>query len=443
MSRRFESCRKGRDVAPSGSNFPAMKILPLLFCVAALPLFAEENWPQFRGPNGDGRSDAKGLPVEFGEGVKVKWKAETHGKAWSSPVIWKNQIWITTATEDGTELGVMAFDKTTGAVLHDKALFKVEKPQFCHKFNSYASPTPVIEEGRIYVSFGAAAIACLDTKTCAVLWERRDFECNHFRGAGSSPVIWKDLLFYPFDGSDHQFIVALDKKTGTTKWEVKRSVDYKDIMPDGSVEADGDWRKAFATPHVIDWKGQPLLLSSGAKAHYAYEPATGKEVFRFEEQGAHSAGSRPVVGHGMWFITPGFGKKKQIIALKLGGSGALTEDAVAWREAKGSPSKPSLILDGDYVYAVDDKGIASCFEAKTGKTMWSERVGGDYSASPLIAEGRIYCFSENGSVTVIAAAPEFKKLGEGKFDDGFMAAPAVSGKALFVRTKSALYRVEE
>ncbi len=415
----------------------------LLAALLTLPIHAGENWPQFRGPNGDGHSDATSLPLALGEGVNVKWKTPTHGKAWSSPVIWGNEVWLTTATEDGKELGVMAFDKTTGKVLHDKVLFHVAEPQFCHKFNSYASPTPVIEEGRLYVSFGSPAIACLDTKTCAVLWERRDFVCNHFRGAGSSPIIWNGLLFLNFDGSDHQFIVALDKKTGKTVWEDQRSADYKDLQPDGKPEADGDWRKAFGTPHVIEWNGRPLLLSSGAKAHYAYEPATGKEVWRFATDGVHSAASRPVVGHGMWFLTPGFGKKNQMIALKLGGSGVLDESSVAWRAVKAAPTKPSLLLDGDYIYAVDDKGIAWCLEAKTGEVKWSQRIGGDYSASPLLAAGRLYFFSENGSVTVVAAAPEFKKLGEGKFDDGFMAAPAVSGKALFLRTRSALYRVEE
>ncbi len=407
-----------------------------------LPLHAEKNWPQFRGPNGDGHSDAKSLPLKLGEGVNVKWKAATHGKSWSSPVIWGNEVWLTTANEEGTELGVMAFDKATGKVLHDKVLFKVEKPQFCHKFNSYASPTPVIEDGKLYASWGSPATACIDTKTCAVLWERRDFVCNHYRGAGSSPVIWDGLLFNHYDGSDLQYIVALDKKTGKTAWEVKRSVDYKDVQPDGKIQADGDWRKAYATPHVTEWNGKPLLLSSGAKAHYAYEPATGKEVWRFEEHGGHSAAARPVVGGGLVIFPTGFGKK-QIVALKLGGTGVLDESSVAWRETKGAPNKPSLILDGDYLYAVDDKGIATCFEAKTGTTKWSERIGGDYSASPLIGAGRLYFFSENGTVTILAAAPEFKKLGEGKFADGFMAAPAVSGKALFLRTKSALYRVEE
>ena len=417
---------------------------PLLLAAALLgsPILAADNWPQFRGPDGDGRTDAKGLPVQMGEGVKVKWKTPTHGKAWSSPVVWGREVWLTTATEDGKELGVMAFDRETGKVLHDKVLFRVAEPQFCHKFNSYASPTPVIEEGRIYVSFGSPGIACLDTKTCAVLWERRDFVCNHFRGAGSSPIMWNGLLIHHFDGSDRQYLVALDKKSGTTVWETKRSVDYKDLNPDGTVQAEGDWRKAFATPHVTEWNGKPQLLSSGAKAHYAYEPATGKEIWRFEEHSAHSASARPLVGGGMAYIPLGFGKK-QIVALKLGGSGVLGDSAVAWRVEKGAPNKPSLILDGEWLFVVDDKGIASCFDAKTGALKWGERVGGDYSASPLLAEGRLYFFSEQGAVIVVAAKPEFQKLAEGKFDDGFMASPAVSGKALFLRTKGALYRVEE
>ncbi len=416
--------------------------LALLLSLTVHAAFAADNWPQFRGPSGDGRSDASGLPTEFGEGKNVKWKAPVHGKAWSSPVVWGNQVWVTTATEDGKSLGVMCLDKETGKVLHDKELFTVEKPQFCHKFNSYGSPTPVIEEGRIYVSFGSPGIACLDTKTAEKLWERRDFVCNHFRGAGSSPIAWEKLLILPFDGSDKQYIAALDKATGKTVWQVDRSIDFKDIQPDGKPEAEGDWRKGFGTSHVTTWEGKPLLLSSGAKAHYAYEPATGKEVFRFEERGAHSAAARPVVGHGMWFITPGFGAK-QFIALKLGGSGQLDETSVAWREKKGAPNKPSVILDGEYLYSVDDTGIATCVEAKTGAKKWSERIGGDYSASPLLAGGHLYFFSENGSVTILEASPAFKKVGDGKFPEGFMASPAVSGNALYVRTKAAVYRVEK
>jgi len=273
----------------------------LLASLLLLPsiVLAAENWPQFRGPSGDGHSDSTGLPVKFGEGDHVKWKTPIHGKAWSSPVVWGAHVWLTTANEAGTELSVVTVDKETGKIVRDEILFRVAAPQFCHKFNSYASPTPAIEEGRIYVTFGSPGSACLDTKTGQKIWERTDFVCNHYRGAGSSPILWENLLIMNFDGSDHQFIVALDKKTGKTVWETKRSVDYQDLDKDGTVKNEGDYRKGFATPHVYLEKGQPILLSSGAKAHYAYDPRTGKEIWRIDELESHSAATRPVVGHGL------------------------------------------------------------------------------------------------------------------------------------------------
>ncbi len=422
-----------------------MRLLTLLLA-ASISAVAADNWPQYRGPAGDGHTDAKGLPVKFGEsekgvGEQLKWKTPIHGRGWSSPVIWGSQVWLTTATEDGTELSVMCVDKESGKVLQDKVLFRVATPQFCHKFNSYASPTPVIEEGRIYVTFGSPGTACLDTKTGEKLWERTDFVCNHFRGAGSSPIVWKDLLIMNFDGSDFQFIVALDKKTGKTAWQTTRSVDYKDLK-DGKPAADGDWRKAFGTPHVMDYNGKPMLLSSGAKAHYAYDPATGKELWRIDDLTHHSAAARPVVGLGMEFISAGF-SQGEVFALKLGGSGALDESQVAWRLKKAAPNKPSLLLDGDLLYMVNDGGIVSCVEAKTGQTVWSQRVQGNYSASPIMAEGHLYVFSEEGKAAVLKAGREFNLLAENQFDAGFMSSPAVSGKALYLRTKEALYRVEE
>jgi len=190
---------------------------------------ANDRWPQFRGPNGDGHSDSNGLPLNWSETENVKWKAAIHGKGWSSPVVWGDQVWLTTATEDGHELFVVCVDRDSGNILRDQKIFEVEKPQFCHAFNSYASPTPVIEEGRVYVSFGSPGTACLDTKTGKVLWERHDFICNHYRGAGSSPILYGDLLIINFDGSDHQFVVALDKQTGKTVWRRERSIDFKDL----------------------------------------------------------------------------------------------------------------------------------------------------------------------------------------------------------------------
>jgi outer membrane protein assembly factor BamB len=215
------------------------------FLLAITAAVADTNWTQFRGPRGDGSSDSTGLPVTFSENEHVKWKTPIHGKAWSSPVIWGSQVWMTTANEQGTELGVVCVDKETGKILQDKILFRVADPQFCHKFNSYASPTPSIEEGRLYVSFGSPGICAVDTKTGEMLWERRDFVCNHYRGAGSSPVIFENLLLQQFDGSDKQYVVALDKKTGKTVWEVNRSVDYQDLQPDGKTGGGGRLAQGF------------------------------------------------------------------------------------------------------------------------------------------------------------------------------------------------------
>jgi outer membrane protein assembly factor BamB len=356
---------------------------------------------------------------------------------------------VTTATEDGTELGAVCVDRETGKIVHDEKLFSIATPQFCHKFNSYASPTPVIEEGRIYVTFGSPGTACLDTKTGKKLWERKDFVCNHFRGAGSSPIVWGDLLIMNFDGSDAQFVVALDKKTGKTVWRTERSVDHQDLQPNGKPEADGDYRKAYSTPQVIEQNGQAVLISSGAKAHYAYDAGTGKELWRYEDRGHQSAATRPVYGFGMVFIPAGFSSigakansKPQVLALKLGGSGVLGPESLAWSMDKAAPNKPSLLLVDDLIYTVNDGGIASCVEAKTGTIVWSQRIGGNISAAPVCADGHIYVCSEEGKVTALAPGREFKVLGESQMGNGFMASPAIAGNALFLRTKTHLYRIE-
>ncbi len=434
-------------------------LLVLMTAVATSSISGAENWPQFRGPEGNGHSDAKGLPLIWSETQNIKWKTPIHDRAWSSPAVWGDQIWLTTATEDGRQLFAVCIDRGSGKIIHDLKLFEIAKPQFAHKFNSYGSPTPVIEAGRVYVTFGSPGTACLDTKTGKVLWERQDFVCNHFRGAGSSPIIFHDLLFMNFDGSDHQFIVALDKKTGKTAWRKERSIDYKDLGPDGKPEAEGDWRKAYGTPHVAEFDGRPVLISSGAKAHYGYDPLTGTELWRVEERSCHSAAARPVVGGGMIFIPAGFSKGTLLAIRAPSGQshdhsvvdatkpnetdGSPSQLGVAWKSTRNVPNKPSLLLVRDLLFMIDDNGVASCVEAKTGAEVWRERVGGNYSASPVYAEGRIYFLSEEGKTTIIEASRQFKVLAENKLEDGFMASPAIAGKALFLRTKTHLYRIEQ
>jgi outer membrane protein assembly factor BamB len=423
-----------------------------LVCVT-MAASGADNWPQFRGPKGDGHSDAKNLPTTWSDTQNVRWKTPVHGKAWSSPVIWRDQIWMTTAPEDGTKLFAICVDRKSGKIIHDLKLFDVANPQFCHKFNSYASPTPAIEEGRVYVTFGSPGTACLDTKTAKVLWERRDVECNHYRAAGSSPIIYGDLLIMNYDGSDHQFVMAFNKKTGKTVWRTNRSIDFKDLGPDGKPQAEGDFRKAFATCHVADIDGQPTLLSIGAKAFYAYEPLTGRDLWRVEERTSHSAGTLPVVGHGLVFVPTGWssgfvlaikpGKKGEVVDANAPAADSSQQLQVAWKSKRNVPKKPALLLVDDFLYGMDDGGIATCVEAKTGVDVWRERVGGNYSASPIYADGNIYFCSEEGKVTVVKAARQFTKVSENTLPDGFMASPAAVGNALYLRTRSHLYRIEK
>ena len=410
----------------------------LALCFNALA----SNWPQFRGPSGDGHADTNKVPNTWSETDNVKWKTAIHGRAWSSPVIWGKEIWMTTAKENAKELFAVCVDADSGKTLQDTKLFDVERPQFHHAFNSAGSPTPVIEEGRIYITFGAPGTACLDTKTGKVLWERRDIECNHYRGAGSSPILYRDLLIMNFDGSDAQFIIAIDKRTGKTVWRKDRSIDFKDLGPDGKPKAEGDFRKAFTTPHVAMIDGKPLLISQGANAAYGYDPMTGDEFWRVEERSSHSGGTRPLVGHGLIFFPSGW-SQGQLLAVKPGGRGDITSTHIAWRVKKAVAKKPSLLLVDDLIYMNNDGGIVTAIDAKTGQEVWSERIGGECSASPIFANGHAYFFNEQGMTTVISPGRDFKKVAENKLDGGFMSSPAVTDNALILRTKTHLYRIEQ
>ncbi|MFT5467023.1 MAG: outer membrane protein assembly factor BamB [Verrucomicrobiales bacterium] len=404
--------------------------------LASTSAAAGENWPDYRGPSEDGHtSEGTTLPTEWSETENVTWKTEIKGKAWSSPVIWGDQIWMTNADEAGTRLSVVCVDKNTGKVIHDKVVQKVAEPQFCHAFNSHASPSPVLEEGRVYITFGAPWTGCLDAESGEVLWERADFECNHFRGPGSSPLVVGDLLYLNYDGSDFQYIVAMNKKTGETVWKTDRSVDFKDVdEKTGKIAADGDWRKAYSTPRIMEVDGKSTLLSLGSMAFYAYDPKTGEEVWKTPFQPNHSGALRPLIGNGLIFIPTGSGG--EVYAIKPGGE-------VAWRFKRVNPRRASPILLGDLLFMVDDGGVAACLDAKTGEEVWMDRIGGNFSASMIYADGKIWCFDEDGKSTVIEAGREFKIVAQNELDAGCMGSPAVSGNALFVRTRTHLYRIEE
>lgn len=404
------------------------RLLALALFLPATAALAGNEWPAHRGPHADGRGDAKNPPVEWAEGKNVKWKTEVAGKAWSSPVVWGDQVWVTNATADGKKLSVVRMDRSTGKITLDRTLFAQDKPPFCHAFNSYASCTPAIEEGRIYAHFGSMGTACLDTATGKTLWERTDFKCDHWRGPGSSVTLWKDKLFLIFDGHDLQYVVALNKADGSTAWKTDRDIRY--------TSTDGDIKKAYATPAIVEVNGKPELVCPSAECTVAYDPETGKELWRVKHGGMNGS-ARPVFGHGLAFLTSGH--NGVLLALKQGAAGNVEPSQIAWKTNKAVPTRPSLLLVDDLIFMVDDKGIATCLDAKTGDKKWQERLGGEYSASPVFAGGKIYFCDQLGKTTVVAAKPEFESLAENKLAAGFMASPAVAGDNLILRTKTHVY----
>jgi len=402
--------------------------------LACSPAPADDNWPRFRGPRADGRTDSTGLPTTWSESQNIKWKTPLHDRGWSSPVVWGDQIWVTAATEDGKVDYAICVDKNDGRIVHDLKLWENEKVSpLGNAVNGYASCTPVIEQGRVWVHFGSYGTACLDTASGQVLWKRRDLPCEHFRGPGSSPILFENLLIFHMDGFDHQYAIALDKNTGDTIWKTERDVDYG--------TDNGDVMKAYSTPIVIEAAGKLQLISPTAKSAFSYDPRTGKELWRVRFP-SHSVGAPPLFQNGLVFINTGFGKA-DLLAVKPDGVGDVTGSHVVWAAKKSIGSKPGQVVVDDLILNVHDSGIASCLDAKTGEELWSKRLGGEFSAALLYGDGKVYFADHTGTTTVVKPARQYDELAVNKLDDGCLASPAVTGKALIWRTRSALYRIEE
>ncbi|MFN0199398.1 MAG: PQQ-binding-like beta-propeller repeat protein [Planctomycetaceae bacterium] len=392
---------------------------------------AGDRWPEFRGPTADGHTDETGLPFRYSESENIRWKTPIHDRGLSSPVVWDGQAWLTTATDDGKKLFALCIDVETGKIVHDITVFEVAEPAYSHPYNSYASATPAIAEGLVFVHYGSAGTACIETNTGKILWSRNDLPCNHYRGHGSSPALYKNLLIVHFDGYDFQYIVALDQKTGKTVWKKDRDIDYG--------TDNGDFKKSFGTPTLIEVEGQPQLISVATTAMIAYDPDTGNELYRVRHQGFNTA-ARPVFGRDKIFINMEGGKR--LLAVRPGGTGDLTETHIVWNYEKSTPTRPSQSLYDKWLFFVSDLGVAACLDADTGKMLWTERLSGPHCASPIESEGHLYFFDETGGSTVIEAGPTFKVLAENKLDEGCFGSPAVVDKSLIVRGLSHLYRIQ-
>jgi len=408
-------------------------LLALTLLLFSLTL-AADNWPDWRGPDCDGIANAKNLPVLWSESTHIVWKTAIHDEGWSTPVIWDDQIWMTTATREGTSLYAVCVDFKSGEIIHDIKVFDIDKPQRKHPQNSYATPSPVIEAGRVYLHYGAAGTACIDTKSGTILWKWNAVQCNHVQGPASSLFLYKNLLIVHLEGNDVQYIIALDKKTAKEVWRAERPQEYYTGNP--------LYYKAYTTPIIITVNGKPQLVSNGSKVCVAYDPLTGKEIWRVV-YGGDSTISRPIFGDGYVYINVGWKKESsELWAVDPTGRGDITDTHVKWKIMENIPIESSPIFVNHHIFAVDDRGTVSCINPKNGEFVWQHKFKGMFGASPIFAEGRLYFFNKKGDGIILQAKPIFELIAENALNDGMMASPAVHGKALVLRSKTHLYRVE-
>ena len=386
----------------------------LLFLLVGLVI---SDWPQFRGPTGQGTSDEQGLPLTWSETTNVRWKVAIPGKGWSSPVVQGDRIWLTTATEEGKSLRAISVDRNTGAIVQNVEVFRLKSAKLTNPKNSFASPTPIIEGDRVYVHFGAFGTACI-TQSGEIVWKTKLDYDNGQHGTGGSPALYDDLLIISCDGNDVQFVVALDKHTGKVKWKKSRQ-----------------GYQAYSTPLVVKLPDGDQVISPGAFRAVSYNPRNGKELWQVSYGEGFSNVPRPVYGDGLVFICTGF-QQASLLAVRLDGK-------VQWKLDRGVPLTPSPLLVGNELYLVTDNGIVTCLDAKTGKEYWRARIGGNHSASPIYADGRIYFLSEEGESVVLAPGQQLKHLATNQLDGRTLASMAVSNGSIFIRSDTHLYRLSK
>ena len=396
--------------------------------VLGAPLSAED-WPQFRGPTGQGLSAERNLPTEWSESRNIVWKTEVPGAGWSSPVVADGKVWLTSAVKDrsGGSLRALAYDATTGQEVVNTEVFRIRSVTTPNPKNTRASPTPILDGDRVYVHFGADGTAALTTAG-EIVWKTQfNYESQH--GDGGSPAVYGDLLIVNCDGDDDAFVVAIDKQTGKTRWKTNRRQPFA---------------QAYSTPFIIRVGDRDQIVSVGAYRAAAYDPATGREIWRVGYPVRFPDGfsnvMRPVYGAGLLFISGGF-NIPSFLAVRPDGTGDVTKTHVAWTLMRGAPLTPSPLVVDDDIYLVSDNGIAQCLDARSGKPYWQQRLNGNYSASPIFADGRIYFLSEEGLATVIEPGRQFRALASNQLDGYTLASIAVSNGSLFIRSHSHLYRI--
>jgi outer membrane protein assembly factor BamB len=403
------------------------------------------NWPARTGPALDSNvpeEDSKGMPSEWSEepAKNIAWKLDLEGFGHSVPAIGYGQVWLTAATEDGKQQFIYCIDQATGKVLHHKLMYENAEPEpLMNKVNTYASPSCALEKDAVYVHFGTYGTAKLNPETAEVVWERKDIQCRHFRGPGSSPIIWNDHLILTFDGIDAQFVMALNKNTGETVWRTDRTTDYGDLDESGKPKLEGDLRKAYGTPGFIDVTGRTHLVSIGSRAAFAYDALTGEQIWTIKHDD-FNASSPPMFFQNHAIINTG-SRGSNLVSVRLDDTtkGDVSASHVVWNRDKGNSDLSAPILIGERVYSVLNNGVVNCVNVNTGEEVWKDRIEGTFTASPIAGNGLIYFCNEEGDCYVVKAAETFELVSKNHLTEGMRASPSAADGHLFLRTFTRLY----
>ncbi len=416
-------------------------ILVSIVCFITLEVRSQQvNWTHFRGSNLDGISAEQQVPVEWNDTTNIMWKTDIDGKGWSSPVVFADQIWVTTATEEGKKMSGICLDFNTGRKIFDINLFQPDSAYPKHSINTYATPTPCIEKGFVYLHFGTYGTACLNTSNGDVVWKRTDLNCDHVQGPGSSPILYKNLLILHIEGIDVQYIIALDKKTGKTVWKTNRPAElYEPWQPIG--------RKAYITPLVVKVNGKDMLISNGSSVCIAYDPETGKEIWRIV-QGEDSTIAMPISENGIVYFYPGFvtppeGKKyAELLAVNPDGVGDIAKTNILWRFKSPTLQLSTPIIKNGLIYTIDTRNMFYCLDAKTGQALYSKKMKQKYNSSPIYAGGNIYFTSIKGNTTILKAGDKLQIVAENELEGDVYATPAILRNSIVMRTGTSIYRIE-
>lgn len=408
------------------------------------------DWLQFRGSAGDGESRVTDLPTAWTSTEHVAWRCELPGEGWSSPVVVGDRILLSAAIPvastrpvgdaegDGTkdapslsgedlELALLIVDGRSGRLLKRVALFTeiaATAPKI-HSKNSHASPTPIVSGDRVYLHFGHLGTACTSVEG-EVLWKNDHLVYKPVHGNGGSPVLVGQSLIFTQDGGEQGKVIALDAQTGKTRWEVVRDVEASKKF-------------SFSTPLVLDVAGKTQVIVPGSNIVQSLDPETGQEIWRVRYEG-YSVIPRPIVAAGLVLVSTSY-DRPTLLAIRPDGQGDVTDTHVAWQTNVAVPHTPSLNAHADLVFMVSDKGIVTCLEAETGKEVWKERIGGNFSASPLLAGDELYLLSEEGDTTVVKADREYQEVSRNKLGERTLASMAVIDHDLLIRSAQALYRI--